>query len=81
MKGTYQIQIKGTSVDVEVTEFYPADKCNIEHPEFRYPDEPMDFEWEAKTGNELLNTIIEEDLFEYVNNELRKHLEKLEDGK
>jgi len=74
MKGSYQIQIKNTLVNIEVTEFYPAIKCNNEHPEFQFEDEEMEFEWKARTDNDLLNIIIEEDLFEYVNNELRKQL-------
>ena len=81
MKGTYQIQIKGTLVDIEVTEFFPAVKCNYEHPEFQFEDEPIEFEWEARTDNDLLNRIIEEDLFEYINLELKKQLENLEDDK
>jgi len=75
LKGTYQIQIKGTSVDIEVTEFYPFVKGNTDAAfEFSYPDEEMEFEWESKTDNELLNLIIEENFFDYVNTELRKQL-------
>jgi len=74
MKGTYEVKIKGYLVDIEVTWFIPALKCNQEHPEFRFENEEMEFEWEARTDNELLKLIIEEDLFEYVDNELRKQL-------
>jgi hypothetical protein len=75
MLGTYQIKIKGKSVDIEVTEFYPFVKGNIDATfEYSYPDDPMEFEWKARTSNELLNLIIEEDLFEYVDDELKKQL-------
>lgn len=74
MKGTYKVKIKGYLVNIEVTSFTPAYKCRNEHPEFRFPDEPMNFEWKAISDNELLNLILEEDLFEDVDNELRKQL-------
>lgn len=81
MKGIYKIKIKGYLISIEVTLFISVLKCNSEFPEFQFPDEPMDFEWKARTSNDLLNMIIEEDLFEHVNIELKKQLEKLEDDK
>ena len=77
MKGIYQIPIKNTLVDIEVTLFTPAYKCRNEHPEFRFPDEPMEFEWKAITDNELLNMILEEDFYIDIESSLCKHLEKL----
>jgi hypothetical protein len=75
MKGIHQIKIKGISVDIEITDFQPFVKGNTDATfEFSYPSEPMGFEWRARTDNELLNLIIEEDLFEYVEDELRKQL-------
>lgn len=76
MKGIYQIPIKNTLVDIEVTSFTPALKCNSEFPEFRFPDEPMEFEWKAVTNNDLLNDLIEDFLFHYVDAELYNILEK-----
>jgi len=81
MKGIYQIPIKNTLVDIEVMSYTPAYKCRNEHPEFRFPDEPMTFEWKAVTNNELLNMILEEDFYIDIDNSLYKHLEKLGDGK
>ena len=81
MKGIYQIPIKNILVNIEVTWFKPAYKCRNEHPEFRFPDEPMELEWKAITDNELLNMILEEDFFTEIDNSLQKHLEKLGDGK
>lgn len=74
MEKTYAINIKGYPIAIEITWFRPAIKCNNEHPEFQFEDEDMEFEWKARTGNDLLNMIIEEDLFEYVDTELRKQL-------
>ena len=81
MLGTYKIKLKGYLVNIEVTWFKPALKCNNEHPEFRFEDEEIEFEWKARTDLKLLNLIIEEDLFEYVDTELKKQLENMEDGK
>lgn len=81
MKGIYKVKIKGYLVNIEVTWFKPALKCNQEHPEYRFEDEEMEFEWKARTDLKLLNLIIEEELFEYVNIELKKQLENLEDDK
>ena len=77
MKGIYQIPIKNTLVDIEVISYIPAYKCRNEHPEFRFPDEPMEFEWKAITDNELLNMILEEDFYTDIDNNLYKQLEKL----
>jgi len=81
MKGTYQIQFKSIPIDIEVTSFTPALKCNSEFPEFRFPDEPMEFEWKARTGDDLLNMILEEDFYTDIYDSLYKHLENLGDGK
>lgn len=76
MEKIYPVKIKGYPISIEVTSFTPALKCNSEFPEFQFPDEPMDFDWSAVTDNKLLNELIEDFLFEYVNNELRNILEK-----
>ena len=77
----YKVKIKGYLVNIEVTWFKPALKCNQEHPEFRFEDEEMEFEWKAVSDNELLNMILEEDFYTDIYNSLYKHLEKLGDGK
>ena len=77
MKGTYQIQIKGTSIDIEITEFYPAVKCKNEHPEFQYPDENMEFEYRVDSGNTLLDLLLTEDYYEAIHEQLKKQLEEL----
>lgn len=77
MIGIYQIPIKNTLVDIEVTSYTPAYKCRNEHPEFRFPDEPMEFEWKAITDNELLNRILEEDFYIDIDSCLMKILDNL----
>ena len=79
MKGTYQIQIKGTSVDIEVTEFYPFVKGNTDAAfEFSYPDEDMEFEYRVDSGNTLLDLLLTEDYYEAIHEQLKKQLENLQ---
>ena len=82
MKGIYSITIKRIPVDVEVTYFKPFIKGYYDGlPEDCYPDEPMEFDWEVNTGNQLLDNILMEDYSEIIETRLRRKLERLGDGK
>ena len=78
MKGTYTIQIKGTSVDIEITAFHPFVKGNQDATfEFSYPDEDMEFEYRVDSGNALLDLLLTEDYYESIHEQLKTQLEQL----
>ena len=82
MLGTYPIRIKRIPIDIEVIYFKPFVKGYYTGlPEDCYPDEPMEFEWKVDTGNQLLDKILMEDYYDYIETKVRRKLERLGNGK
>lgn len=75
MKGHYIIQVFGFDTTIEVTHFTPFIKGNYDgHPEYCYPDEEMEFEWSSRSGNQLLDYILENKFAESIDETLGKIL-------
>lgn len=68
MNGIYEISLYGFPAQILVKDYLPAESARASGPPGDcYPGINSDFDWQAETGNELLNHYIDTDLQEHKN--------------
>lgn len=74
-EGLYTVEIGSKFIQVVVTEYIPEDPQVIDStPESSYEGELEDIQYEAATGNDLLNYFLNDYVFEQVDESICKQL-------